>query len=245
MRASADAGGCFPTGRHYPGIAHLVRARGRGTAEEFAVDTPMHDLPFVAIDVEATGLDPSEDRVIEVGCVVFHRGQIERHGWLVNPGRSISPEAQAVHNISEDDVKDAPPFAEIAERLMAVLARGIPLAYNAEFDRAFLMAEFARVAGPALEVPPALRKGVDWLDPLVWARELQQAEKSKSLSLVAERLGIEAGQAHRATDDAHTAGRVLQAFLGDSRVPASYAAFIQEQRRLGRVHKDERQFWRS
>ncbi len=245
MRASADAGGCFPTGRHYPGIAHLVRARGRGTAEEFSVDTLMDDLPFVAIDVEATGLDPNEDRVIEVGCVVFHRGRVERQGWLVNPGRAISAEAQAVHNISEDDVKDAPPFSAIAERLLAVLARGIPLAYNAEFDRAFLMAEFARLSGPAPEVPPALRKGVDWLDPLTWARELQQAEKSKSLSLVAERLGIEAGQAHRATDDAHTAGRVLLAFLGDSRVPASYAAFIQEQRRLGRVHKDERQFWRS
>jgi DNA polymerase III epsilon subunit-like protein len=79
----------------------------------------------------------------------------------------------------------------------------------------------------------------------VWARELQQAEKSKSLSSVAERLGIEAGTAHRAVDDAHTAARVLHAFFGDSRVPTSYAAFVQEQRRLGRVHKDERQFWRS
>ena len=37
----------------------------------------------------------------------------------------------------------------------------------------------------------------------------------------------------------------LWRFLGDSRIPSSYAAFVQEQRRLGRVHKDERQFWRS
>jgi DNA polymerase-3 subunit epsilon len=246
MRASADAGGCFPTGRHYPGIAHLVRARARGTAQEYAVDTLMTDLPFVAIDVEATGLDPNEDRVIEVACVVFSRGEVERHGWLINPGRPISEESRAVHNISDDDVRDAPPFAQIAEQILAVLGRGVPLAYNAEFDRAFLMAEFGRVAqvGERPDVP-ALRKGVDWLDPLVWARELQQAEKSKSLSSVAERLGIEAGTAHRAVDDAHTAGRVLHAFFGDSRVPTSYAAFVQEQRRLGRVHKDERQFWRS
>jgi DNA polymerase III subunit epsilon len=244
MRASADAGGCFPTGRHYPGIAHLVRARARGTAQEFSVDTPMNDLPCVAIDVEATGLDPNEDRVIEVACVVFGRGQVERHGWLINPGRPISEESRAVHNISDDDVRDAPPFAQVADQILAVLARGVPLAYNAEFDRAFLMAEFGRVAGERPDVP-ALRNGVDWLDPLTWARELQQAEKSKSLSVVAERLGIEAGQAHRAVDDAHTAGRVLYAFFGDSRVPTSYAAFVQEQRRLGRVHKDERQFWKS
>jgi DNA polymerase-3 subunit epsilon len=242
--ASADAGGCFPTGRHYPGIAHLVRARARGTAQEFSTDTPMTDLPFVAIDVEATGLDPNEDRVIEVACVVFARGEVERHGWLINPGRPISEESRAVHNISDDDVREAPPFAEVAGQILAVLARGVPLAYNADFDRAFLMAEFGRLAGERPDVP-ALRKNVDWLDPLTWAREFQQAEKSKSLSAVAERLGIEAGQAHRAVDDAHTAGRVLHTFFGDPRVPTSYAAFVQEQRRLGRVHKDERQFWKS
>ena len=101
-----------------------------------------------------------------MACVVFHRGEIERHAWLVNPGRLINPEAQAVHHISDDDVKDAPSFAQIAERLLAVLARGIPLAYNADFDRAFLMAEFAAAqVMPALP-PPALRKGVDWFDPL-------------------------------------------------------------------------------
>lgn len=245
MRASADAGGCFPTGRHYPGIAHLVRARARGTVEEYSVDTLMTDLPFVAIDVEATGLDPNEDRVIEVACVVFSRGEVERHGWLINPGRPISEESRAVHNISDDDVKDAPSFAQVADQILAVLARGVPLAYNADFDRAFLTAEFGRASKTDRQDVPGLRKGVDWLDPLVWARELQQAEKSKSLSAVAERLGIEAGTAHRAVDDAHTAAKVLYAFFGDSRVPTSYAAFVQEQRRLRRVHKDERQFWRS
>ena len=244
MRASADAGGCFPTGRHYPGIAHLVRARARGTVEEYGTDTSMRDLPFVSIDVEATGLDPNEDRVIEVACVVFARGEVERFGWLVNPGRPISEESRAVHNISDDDVRDKPPFAAVASEILAVLKRGVPLAYNAEFDRAFLTAEFAR-AGASTSDVSALRKGVDWLDPLIWARELQQSEKSKSLSAVAERLGIEAGTAHRAVDDAHTAGRVLLTFFGDSRVPSSYAAFVQEQRRLARVHKDERQFWRS
>src|SRR6188768_1625299 len=143
MRASADAGGCFPTGRHYPGIAHLVRAAARGIADEYAAEALVADVPMIAIDVEATGLEPGVDKVVEVACVVFYRGEIERHAWLVNPGRLINPEAQAVHHISDDDVKDAPSFAQIAERLLAVLARGIPLAYNADFDRAFLMAEFA------------------------------------------------------------------------------------------------------
>jgi DNA polymerase-3 subunit epsilon len=244
MRASADAGGCFPTGRHYPGIAHLVRAIARGTADEFAAETLVRDLPFVAVDVEATGLDPAEDRVVEVACVFFHGDTIERHAWLINPGRPISAESQAVHQISDDDVKAAPPFAEASAAIAAVLARGVPLAYNAEFDRAFLLAEFGR-SPPLAATPPALRRGVDWFDPLIWARELQRDEKSKSLSAVAERLGIATGQSHRAADDATAAAHVFRAFLGDARVPPTYAACIREQRRLGRVHKDERVYWRS
>jgi DNA polymerase-3 subunit epsilon len=254
MRASADAGGCFPTGRHYPGIAHLIRAAARGTAEEFPADLSIADLPLVAIDVEATGLEPGVDRVIEIACVVFRPGdaalgesgmQIERNSWLVNPGRAISAEAQAVHQISDEMVRDAPTFAQIAELLLGVLSRGVALAYNAEFDRAFLIAEFTAARVAPLNPPPALRKGVDWIDPLVWARELQQGEKSRSLSAVAERLGIEIGQAHRAADDAVAAGRVLREFLGDARVPSTYAAFVREQRRLARVHRDERINWRG
>ena len=254
MRSSADAGGCFPTGRHYPGIAHLVRAAARGIAEEFSADLPITDIPFIAIDVEATGLEPGVDRVIEIACIVFRKGdaalgeaalEIERHAWLVNPGRPISPEAQAVHQISDEQVKDAPSFAQIADQILKVLSRGVPLAYNAEFDRAFLIAEFAASRVAPLKPPPALRQGVDWFDPLVWARELQQGEKSRSLSAVAERLGIEIGQAHRAADDAVAAGHVLRAFWSDARVPSTYAAFVREQRRLARVHRDERVMWRS
>jgi DNA polymerase III subunit epsilon len=262
MRSSADAGGCFPTGRHYPGIAHLIRAAARGTADEFSADLPIAELPFVAIDVEATGLEPGVDRVVEIACVLFHRARpgepipeaavaveggiwVERHAWLINPGRPISPEAQEVHHISDEMVRDAPTFAQVAELLLGVLERAVPLAYNADFDRAFLVAEFAAAQLAPLTPPPALRKGVDWIDPLVWARELQQGEKSRSLSAVAERLGIEIGQAHRAADDAVAAGRVLLAMLGDARVPSTYAAFVREQRRLARVHRDERVHWRS
>lgn len=245
MRFSAEAGGCFPTGRHYPGIAHLIRAAVRGIAEEHPADTPLEELPLVAIDVEATGLDPSEDRVVEVGCVVFQAGQVTSHGWLVNPGRPIPTEAQDVHHISDDDVRDAPSFARLVDPIVEVLGKGVPMAYNADFDRAFLTTEFARVRPPGEHPPPALRSGVKWLDPLVWARELQREEKSRSLSAVAERLGIDVGTAHRATDDARAAGRVLQAFFADPATPTTYGAFIQEQRRLERLHRDERAHWRA
>jgi DNA polymerase-3 subunit epsilon len=241
-----DGGGCFPTGRHYPGIAHLIKVAAVGVAEEWAPDLGMSELPLVCIDTETTGRDPAVDRVIEIGCVFFRDGEVgERVSWLINPEGPIPKEASDVHGITDDQVKDSPRFAEIALEVLKTLGGAVPVAYNAEFDRDFLLTEFGRVSLPEKKLPPALRKGVEWLDPLVWARELQKEERSKSLGDVCERLGIALERAHRATDDAEAAVRVMATFAGDVRVPKTYAAFLQEQRRLGRIFEEERVRWRN
>jgi DNA polymerase-3 subunit epsilon len=244
MRIIVDLG-CFPTGRHYPGIAHLLRVAALGLAEGFIGEHLVEDLPIVAIDTETTGTDPMTDRVVEVACVRYERGEVTlRKSWLVNPGRPIPKEAFDVHGISDEAVKDAPSFEAIVPELLAALAGAIPLAYNAEFDRKQLLAELARLAAHA-DPPPAFQKNVEWVDPLVWARELQKLEKSRALGEVAARLGIELTQAHRATQDAEAALHVFVKFREDSRLPKTYGAFLQEQRRLSRSFENERIRWRG
>jgi DNA polymerase-3 subunit epsilon len=241
VRAVAlDACGCFPTGRHYAGIAHLLRTVTRGLIEELAYEAPWAALPIAMIDVETTGKDASNDRVVEVGIVVSRDGVIvERRSWLVNPGRPIPVEASEVHKITDADVKDAPPFAEVATEVAAMLQGCLPGAYNAAFDKAFLTNELARVGH-------TLRRDVEWVDPLVWARELQQGEKSRALGEVAARLGIAIENAHRASDDAEAALKVLLALGRDVRVPATYGAFVLEQRRLSLAQADARRLrWRG
>ena len=243
---SLDGCGCFPTGRHYPGIAHLLVAVTRGLLEELAADAKWAELPIALIDVETTGRDASVDRVVEIGIVIARGGEIvERKNWLVNPGRPIPKEASDVHKITDDDVKDAPPFAAVVHEIAEALAGCVPAAYNAAFDRAFLGNEIARAA-VSVGVPPALQRNVEWVDPLVWARELQQGERSRALGEVAARLGIALENAHRASDDAEAALRVMLALGRDVRVPQTYAAFIQEQRRLSMAQSDERRLnkWR-
>jgi DNA polymerase III subunit epsilon len=244
MRIIVDLG-CFPTGRHYPGIAHLLRVAALGLAEGFAGDHIVADLPIVAIDTETTGRDPATDRVVEVACVRWERGEITlRKSWLVNPGRAIPKEAFDVHGISDEAVKDAPGFAAIVPELLEAMSGAIPLAYNAEFDRKMLTSELARLAATPTP-PPAFQKNVEWIDPLVWARELQKLEKSRALGEVAARLGIEISQAHRATDDAEAALNVFVRFQDDTRLPKSYGAFLNEQRRLARAFEQERVRWRG
>jgi DNA polymerase-3 subunit epsilon len=244
-----DSCGCFPTGRHYAGIAHLLRTVARGLAEEFASDAPWAELPIAFVDVETTGRDASVDRIVEIGIAVGRAGKIiARYNWLIHPGVPIPDEARQVHGISDADVATSPRFAAVAHEVAAALEGGIPAAYNAAFDRAFLNNEFARAGLPAKEgnrLAPALRREVEWFDPLVWAREIQREERSKALGEVAARLGVTIENAHRASDDAEAGLRVLYLLGTDARVPRSHGPFVQEQKRLAQVHADERRRWRT
>jgi DNA polymerase-3 subunit epsilon len=224
----------------------LLRAVARGVAEEFASTAAWIDLPVALIDTETTGRDASVDRVVEVGIAVSRGGAIiARYNWLINPGIPIPEEARAVHGISDDDVKDSPRFEAIAHEITAALTGCIPAAYNAAFDRAFLVNELARAAHSPNPAPPFMRREVDWIDPLVWAREIQRDEKSKALGEVAARLGVALEKAHRASDDAEAALRVLLALAKDVRIPTAYGALMQEQKRLALAQADARRLWRS
>jgi DNA polymerase III subunit epsilon len=241
-----DPCGCFPTGRHYPGIAHLVRVRAVGIAPEFGAEAEWLASRIAFIDTETTGRDPDNDRLVEVGIVVGMGGTIvSRQNWLIQPGIPIPKESSDVHGITDADVKDKPRFKDVVGEIVAALEGAIPAAYNAQFDRAFLFAEVARASFSSDAPPPALRREVEWLDPLVFARELYRDEQSRALGEMAERLGIDLDQAHRAASDAEAALKVLYAFAKEPKMPKGYAALVQEQRRLARMHDEARRFWKK
>lgn len=231
MRASLDVCGCFPTGRHYPGIAdRLVRSAMEvvGLSSDLDADVRWADTRIAVIDFETTGLSWENDRILEVGVACFAGGQLTLlKNWLVNPGMPIPEQSRAVHGIGDQDVADKPRFEQIASELLEVLRGHLPVAYNATFDRAFLHAELQRagISTSAVEgLPPAFASDVVWLDPLVWAREFYRDDKSKKLTDISARLGIALERAHRAASDAEAAGRVLLAMA--ERMPVTYSEVI-------------------
>ena len=158
----------------------------------------------------------------------------------------IPKESSDVHGITDDDVRDKPAFSAVADEIRAAFEGALPAAYNATFDRGFIHAEFARIGGLTGALPPAMRDDVIWVDPLVLAREMFKGQgESRALGAVAERMGVKLENAHRATDDAEAALEVLYALSRDARVPATYAALIQEQRRLQRLQVEAQRFWRK
>jgi DNA polymerase-3 subunit epsilon len=242
----ADPCGCFPTGRHYPGIAHLMKVRAVGLASEFDGSGDWVDYPIAFIDTETTGRDAQADRLVEVGIVLGLKGRVtDRQSWLINPGRPIPKETSAIHGITDDQVANEKSFAEVAQEIVDTLRNAIPAAYNAAFDRGFLLAELERAGVRPTDAPPAMRRDVDWIDPLTFARELYKDQQSRSLGDMAARLGIEMVRAHRATDDAEAALQVLYTFAKDPRVPRAYGGLVQEQRRMQRQQDEARKLWRK
>lgn len=243
--------GCFPTGVPYPGIAEfLLRAPAVmvGLAEELDADAPFTSLPLAVIDTETTGRDPSRgDRVIEIAVVHFDQGEVTgRHALLIDPGMPIPAESTAVHGIKDEDVRGKPKWGQVAKEVLGLMAGRVPVAYNAGFDRAFIFAEMRRAGiSPSNDraLPPALRNSVDWIDPLLWARATQPGAKGFKLSEVAARLKIDLVQAHRATDDAEAAGRVLLSLLSNQGY--SYRDVVQKQRGYANDWESTRGNWRK
>ncbi len=102
--------------------------------------------PLLFFDLETTGLNVATDRIVEI-CIlkVFPDGSRESKTRRVNPTIPISPESQAIHGISNEDVANEPTFKQIAKD-MARWMEGCDIAgYNStHFDVPMLAEEFLR-----------------------------------------------------------------------------------------------------
>ncbi len=84
--------------------------------------------PLVILDCETTGVDPSTDRIVQIAIVrlepatLFLKPQSELWQTLINPGRPIPADVQAVHGITDEMVKDVKPFAHHKAHILEMLA---------------------------------------------------------------------------------------------------------------------------
>jgi DNA polymerase-3 subunit epsilon len=103
--------------------------------------------PIIFFDLETTGADHAKDRIVELAMIKVHPdGKRESNIKRVNPGIPISEEAISIHGISNDDVKDCPPFKQIAHALYDWMKNCDLAGYNSSrFDIPVLAEEFLRV----------------------------------------------------------------------------------------------------
>lgn len=102
----------------------------------------------IALDTETTGLDPkSGHRIVEIGCVELINDLPTENNFhvYVNPERDMPKEAERIHGISEEFLKDKPKFHEIVKDFLAFIGDDKLVIHNAKFDMKFINYELKRV----------------------------------------------------------------------------------------------------
>lgn len=164
------------------------------------------DRPLVFFDLETTGLDMKNDRIVELAFIKWTpQGDILERERRFNPERPIPPEATAVHGITDADVADEIPFCRTA-RSLADMLEGCDLAgFNVRrFDIPMLIWEFKRCG---VDFSMEGRRVVD-------VQNIFHREERRDLSAAAQfYLGRAHEEAHTALGDIRTSAGVLAAQL--------------------------------
>ena len=109
----------------------------------------------IALDTETTGLEPGDGhRVVEIGCIelINHIPTGEIFHTYLNPERSMSHDAYAVHGLDDTFLGKQALFADIADAFLEFIGGSPLVIHNAAFDLKFINSELQRAARGPLEV---------------------------------------------------------------------------------------------
>ena len=150
---------------------------------------------FICLDLETTGLDAENDRIIEVAVSKFTFDEVlDSFETLINPQRLIPEETIAIHHITPDMVKGKPLINEVLPDILKLTGNEIIVGHGISLDIAFLAAACKQYAVPnRLNVNP-------FIDTLRLARLYGESPKN-SLEVLRKHFNIQAEGAHRAMSD--------------------------------------------
>lgn len=165
--------------------------------------------PLIVFDLETTGLDLVNDRIIQISYIKIHPdGKEERNNIFVNPGKPIPQDVTALTGISDDDVKDSPLFKDIAVKLSENFRNCDFAGFNSNhFDIPMLAEEF-------------LRAGIDFdfsrcrlIDAQTIFHKMERRNLASAYKFYCGRKMEEDFSAHRADEDTEATYRVLMGEL--------------------------------
>lgn len=178
-------------------------------------DDPWHSGSMVGFDLETTGPNPHEARIVTASIVLMDPdGQMRANAeWLIDPGVEIPAEAAAVHGVSTEHAQahgmDATEgLTEIVATLKDFMYHRVPVvAYNGVYDFTVLAAELARRDMEEFAV-------VGVIDPFVMDKYADTYRKGKrTLTAACEQYEIVLDNAHTSQADSVAAVQVCKAIV--------------------------------
>ncbi len=175
-----------------------------------AFKTMAQDGNYVVLDTETTGLERGE--IVQI-AIVGADGAVLLD-TLVKPVNAIPQEVTAIHGITDEDVADAPTWAEVTLDVQRILTGRNVVIYNAVYDRK-MMHQSAEAAGS----PPIVWKELAhfWCAMEAFAEifadwnDYRQSYRWQKLSKAAECYAVKEGGAHSALGDSLTTLAVVRA----------------------------------
>ncbi len=171
------------------------------------VDTPLHQVTFVVVDVETTGGSPTMDSLTEVAAARYQGGElVGTYQTFVRPDERIPPFITALTGISDAMVADAPKVGEMLPSFLEFVGDAVLVGHNLRFDRSFL--------DHALEATGRERLANATVDTLALARRLvRDVVPDCKLATLAASLRLPHQPSHRALTDVLATGDLLHALL--------------------------------
>ncbi|MBS9404773.1 3'-5' exonuclease [Halomonas sp. TRM85114] len=182
-------------------------------------ETPIAEVPMVAMDMETTGLDASRHGIVSIGLVPFTLSRvrlIQRHYWIVKPRQPLNRESVAFHHITHSQVADAPDLEVILPDLLEALAGRLAVVHFRHIERPFLDVAVKARLGEGIRFPVIDTMSLEariHRQPL-WARFrrwMGRPPVSIRLQSSRARYGLPAYQGHHALIDALATAELLQA----------------------------------
>lgn len=162
--------------------------------------------PLAVLDLETTGLDVAEDRIVEIAVARFAPDAAPTR-WCayVNPGVPIPEEAEEIHGIDDKQVAICKKFADMADEVLAILADCDLAGFNIKkYDLPLICHEFRRAGR---EFPLAGRSIID-------VCEFYHTMERRTLEVAVQfYLNKSHEHSHSATGDVDATAQVLDAML--------------------------------
>ncbi len=150
---------------------------------------------FICLDCETTGLDPKNDRIIEIAVMCFDQDQVyDQMESLIDPGCEIPPTSTAIHNITSEMTKGKPRISEILPLILEMIGKHIIIGHGIQFD-----IDILATAAEREQVSCSIRGNL-FLDTLRLAR-LYGESPINSLEHLRKHFNIPMEGAHRAMSD--------------------------------------------
>jgi DNA polymerase III epsilon subunit family exonuclease len=184
----------------------------------------LREADFVVVDLETTGAKAPPGRITEVGAYRISQGRIvAEFQTLVNPEMMIPPFIVHLTGITDQMVKGAPVFAEVADQWLDFVGDAVVVAHDAQFDVRFLNHELARVF-------PGQRMANPQLCTVTLSRRVVPGLLNYRLHTVAEHFAVPIHNRHRAAGDARATAEIFIHML--ARLDQHGVRYLSEARRF-------------